>query len=517
MTVDDRLGVVMIGRWRRLSIRTRLTIWYVALLAGTLIGLITLGIWLLRLELYGTADDLLRTKSAAVVSEVDVSKKGLSFATDGIQGAEPPLVVRGLDLVEVWGLDRRSVYHYGTGAVSAGEGTDALNAALQGEERFETTRSDTGERFRLLAQPVIEKGKLVGAVLVGRSTADVDDLLGRMRELGMLGMLFGLLVAWAGGSFLASRALRPVDDVRRAAEQIGAEDLSLRLPTPASEDELGRLTSAFNRMIERLERSFAQQQRFTADASHELRSPLAAIRSLAEVALSSPRDAVYARRVFASICGESERLTHLVESLLVLARADQGQPLTVRSVEVNDILLDAAERVSAVSREQGVHLSVVTADDEQLVGDSDWLTQLLVNLLHNAIRHTPRGGRVTLSAQRTRDAIVLRVADTGDGIAPEHLPRIFDRFYRADAARSRATGGFGLGLAICQWIVKAHHGELTVTSVVGRGTTFEARLVQGHPAPREPASPHEGGSGVPFAATERDTALASGAGPPASC
>jgi heavy metal sensor kinase len=464
--------------WRRFSVRTRLTVWYVALLAGTLIGLITLGWWLSRQQLYGNADEVLRSKAAAVVSEVDVSKGKLSFSFDGAKKGSPPLVAVGLDVLRVWDANHRLIYRFPPGAQLGQPGPTTLDETLTGIEQFATVQSDDGTLLRVLYQPIIDKGKIIGAIEVGRSQGELDALLARMRELGLLGVVLGLIVAWAGGSFLADRVLRPVDQIRLAAERIGAEDLSLGLEPPATQDELGRLVSAFNNMIERLDRAFQQQQRFTADASHELRTPLTVIRSLADVALSSPPDQAYDRRVLASICEESDRLGRLLESLLVLARADQGQVLLLDAVDLDDVLLDAAERIALRARQQGIHLQVVPTDGERVMGDASLLTQLLVNLLENAVRHTPAGGQIALSASRapTTGEVVLTVADSGEGIALEHLPRLFDRFYRVDSARSRGTGGFGLGLAICQWIVQAHRGTIAVESTAGVGTTFKIRL-----------------------------------------
>ena len=339
-------------------------------------------------------------------------------------------------------------------------------------------------------QPIHHRGEIVGAVAVGRSEAEINALLARLRVLGLGGLAVALAAAWAGGTFLAARALRPVDRITRTAEQIGAEDLSLRLEARGVDDELGRLTSAFNGMIDRLERAFQRQQRFTADASHELRTPLAVIRSLAEVALTSPRDKSYNDRTYASICEESERLTHLVESLLTLARADEGHLPMLVGVDVDEIAMDAAARIVERARRQNVMLTVVPSDGYEVRGGASLLTQLVLNLLDNALRHNRPAARITLSVEAVDDGVSLVVADTGSGIAAEHLPRLFERFYRVDQARSRAMGGFGLGLAICEWIARVHAGRLAVESQVGIGTTFRLWL------PRPAASCSEAPEGV---------------------
>ena len=466
----------MIARRHHLPARTRLTLWYVALLAATLVGLGILALWLVQQELYANADDVLRSKAAAVATEVEMDGGRLEFDDedeDENDADDNASLVAGLDVVRVWDRDRHLVFHYGTVTGIPEAAPRVLERALAGQEQYERIRA-AGESLRLFVQPIHHRGEVVGALGVGRSEAEIEALLVRLRTLGLAGLGLALVVAWAGGSFLAGRALRPVDRITRAAKQIGADDLSLRLDPPTADDELGRLTSAFNGMIDRLERAFLRQQRFTADASHELRTPLAVIRSLAEVARTSPRDEAYDAHVYASICEESERLTRLVESLLVLARADEGHMPDLVRVDLDEVAMDAVARTAERARQHGVTLSFVPSDGQVVRGDASLLTQLALNLLENAVRHTPSGGRITLSVEPTDDGVTLVVADTGSGIPEEHLPHLFERFYRVDQARSRTMGGFGLGLAICEWIARVHGGRLSVESRVDVGTT--ARL-----------------------------------------
>lgn len=464
----------MIQRWSQLHARTRLTIWYVALLAGTLIVLGGLGLWLTQRSLYASQDDVLRSKAAAVGTEVDMEKGRIEFPDDGPRNVMPP-VAAGLDLVRVWERDHAQVFGQAPASDFPLLTPAAIDSVLAGGDRFETVWYGA-ESYRLYVQPIERKGQVVGALEIGRSEAPIQAVLTQLRALGLIGLALAMVAAWFGGSFLAGRALQPIDRIARAAERLGADDLSLRLPQSAVHDELGRMTTAFNAMLARLEQAFERQRRFTADASHELRTPLSVIRSLAEVALTSPRDEAYDRRVYTSIAEETERLSRLVESLLVLARADEGNPLLLGPVDLDDLAVDAAERIAQRAARQQVELEV-TADERCPVrGDASWLLQLVMNLMDNAMRHTPAGGRVSLRVAADGDEIVLTVADTGAGIAPEHLPRLFERFYRADVARSRATGGAGLGLAICAWIAEMHGGRLSVESELGVGTTMTFRL-----------------------------------------
>ena len=468
----------MIALLPALSARTRLTLWYVALVATTLVGLGSLGFWLVRQELYDNADDLLRSKAAAVTTEIEIEDGRLVFddADDDHNDAdEDASLMVGLDVVRIWDIEGELIFHHPP-IESVPELTPrVLNAVFANREQLERIHADDTS-YRLFVQPIHHRGEIVGAVAVGRSEAEINALLDRLRVLGLAGLVVALALAWAGGTFLAARALRPVDRITRAAEQIGSEDLSLRLEHRGPDDELGRLTAAFNGMIDRLERDFERQQRFTADASHELRTPLAVIRSLAEVALASPRDEAHDARTFAGICEESERLTRLVESLLTLARADEGHVPPLVDVDLDEVALDAAARIVERARRQDVTLAVRPSDGYEVRGDSSLLTQLVLNLLDNALRHTPAGGRITLTVEPADAGVSLAVADTGSGIAAEHLPRLFERFYRVDQARSRSAGSFGLGLAICDWIARVHGGRLSVESEVDVGTTFRLWL-----------------------------------------
>jgi heavy metal sensor kinase len=468
----------MIGHRFALSARTHLTLWYVALLAATLIGLGSLGLWLVRRELYDNADDVLRSKATAVITEIEIDDGRLVFdnADDDHNDAdEDASLMLGLDSVRIWDINRNVIFHHPPIESVPQLAPRVLNAVFADREQFERIH-ENGISYRFFVQPIRHQGEVVGAVAVGRSETEILALLNRLRALGLLGLVVALVAAWAGGSFLAARALRPVDLITDAAEQIGAEDLSLRLEPRGVDDELGRLTSAFNGMIDRLERAFQRQQRFTADASHELRTPLAVIRSLAEIALTSPRDEAYDTRTYASICEESERLTRLVESLLTLARADEGHLPMLVGVDLDEVALDAAARIMERARRQDVTLSIVPSDGSEVRGDASLLTQLVLNLLDNALRHTSAGGRITLAVEPADAGVSLTVADTGSGIPAEHLPRLFERFYRVDQARSRTAGGFGLGLAICEWIARVHSGTLSVESEVGVGTTFRLWL-----------------------------------------
>jgi heavy metal sensor kinase len=246
---------------------------------------------------------------------------------------------------------------------------------------------------------------------------------------------------------------------------------------PVTPDEVGRLAATFNRMLDRLERSFARQRQFTADASHELRTPLAMLTSEAELALSRERTADEYRQALSSVRSDADRMTRLVNELLLLARAEAGQEqLELEPLALDELAADVVEAMQPLAETRGVRLERGCLEAVRVRGDQSRLTQLLVNLVDNGLKYTPAGGRVTVSVGPEDGQAVLRVADNGPGIAAEHLPHLFERFYRVDKARSRAAGGTGLGLAISRWIVEAHGGQVSVASQTGAGTTFTVQL-----------------------------------------
>jgi heavy metal sensor kinase len=318
--------------------------------------------------------------------------------------------------------------------------------------------------------------------------AVIEPTTEEKRRLLALGLaLFVLVVTAAAARFgwlLVSNALRPVDAMTGAAAAIGnAADFTRRLPVPAQQDELRRLAETFNAMLERLEAAFRTQQQFLADAAHELRTPLTAIRTNLEIwqrgaAHSSAEREAAARAAIR----ETDRMGRLVADLLFLAREDQERPARREPVALDRLLLD----VYSLQRPLAEQVALTLDDFEQVMveGDPDQLRQLVLNLIDNALRYTPAGGRVTLSLARQGAWATIRVSDTGPGIPPEHLPHLFDRFYRVDDARARHTGGAGLGLAISQQIARAHGGRIEVASEEGRGTTFTVVL----PAMNEPGS-----------------------------
>jgi heavy metal sensor kinase len=359
------------------------------------------------------------------------------------------------------------------------------------EDAFIATRpSRAGTANRLRAQRVARTdGEYL--VVVGDGLAAYRAARGRLlATLLTLGPAAALL-ALAGGYWLSRRALAPVDRLTQTALSITGARLNRRVPEPNSNDEVGRLARAFNEMIARLEQSFGEVRRFTADAAHELRTPLAVLRTGAEIALRSNASTEQYRQVLSDQLDEIGRLSRLADQLLFLCREDAGLVVEpVEDVRLDTLLEELCETLQLSAEAKGVVLACGDSPVAIVAAQPDRVRRLMLNLLDNALRHTPTGGRVDVRLSADQEFIAVEIEDTGCGIPPEQLPRVFDRFYRGDVSRGRATGGSGLGLAICRSIVETLDGEISLTSRVGHGTTAVVRLpgrLVGFETPTSPA------------------------------
>jgi heavy metal sensor kinase len=437
---------------RRLSIRWRLTLWYGAVLAAVLTAFGGAVYLMMRHGLLARTDAELEGELQEMIDDVETT-------------ADWP------ELVRRW--SRRFARHGGYEfQVSGVSGRTLVRSDHLGSHRlpvpsipsslrhldFESVplgaRSvDLGPqgRWRVAAHLVPGPGGPV-VVQVAATLASVDHELAELLAVLLLTGPLSLAGALGGGYLLARTALAPVDRMAAAAGQITATRLDRRLEVPNPDDELGRLARTLNGMIARLERSFGEIRRFTADAAHELRTPLAVMRNAAEVALRVPREAEEYRRVLEELLEEIERLTRLAEQLLFLCRGDAGLvPQARQSVRLDELVHEVADHMRVVAAVKRQTITVDIPAPCPVAGDADQLRRLLFNLLDNAIKYTPVGGAITVRSQCLSEQVRVVVADDGNGIAAEHLPHIFDRFYRVDPARGQeATDGIGLGLAICR-------------------------------------------------------------------
>jgi heavy metal sensor kinase len=321
-------------------------------------------------------------------------------------------------------------------------------------------------------------------LVVLQSLHPQHEMLEDIRNTFLWAIPVALLVASLGGYVLARKSLQPVAAMATQARGMGAANLHARLAVLNPRDELGQLAVTFNQLLERLEESFERQKRFMADASHELRTPVAILHGETEVTLSrADRSPEEYRETLGILKDESQRLATIVEDLFTLTRADAGQyPLQLQSVYLDELAADVMRRARSLAMAKKITLSAAIDPELPIEADEALLRRMLLNLLDNAIKYTPAGGQIALQCRRQGDDYTLSVSDTGTGIPAELQTRIFERFFRADKARSRSegdSGGAGLGLSIARWIAEAHHGRLELTKSDATGTTFTAWLPVG--------------------------------------
>lgn len=345
--------------------------------------------------------------------------------------------------------------------------------ALLPSASYETLRS-AGTSMRVYSYP-FDEGDY--SLQVGVSLEEVNATQAQIMRLTALAVLISIVLGGGTGLFLANRALVPIQAITRTAQQISERDLSKRITRPLVDDELGQLAQTFNTMLDRVEGAFQRQQHFTADAAHELRTPLSIMQTGIDVVLSQARDAAQYRAALEAVQEEAQRLTSLTVGLLTLARADSHTLTLNREVTDLSLLINTViDQVTAVAEQKQITIQREIVPCLALNMDEGRIIQLALNLIENAVKYTPEGGAVTVIVVQTGDTVSLSVADTGPGIPPEYLPRVFDRFYRTDRSRSRDQGGVGLGLAIAQHIAQLHGGEINVWSQVGVGTRFTVTL-----------------------------------------
>jgi heavy metal sensor kinase len=343
---------------------------------------------------------------------------------------------------------------------------------------------DADDRHRLAVRRVrIPPTDTPFIILASQPLEAVEDELKSLREILYFATPAALLLAGLGGWFLARQGLAPVASMARSARQIGAGSLDRQLPVANPRDELGQLATTFNELLSRLDAAFDEQRRFMADASHELRTPLSVMTTAAGVTLKKEhRDEDEYREALRMMGEQTRRLSRIVQDMFTLARADAGRyPLRERTLYLDDLLAEVARVGGMLASDRNVAIELTNLPEAAFHGDEDLLRQMLLNLVDNAVKFTPPGGVIRLGLERRGEWYRLSVSDTGPGIPAEARAHVFERFYRADKARSRAEdGGAGLGLAIARWIAQAHDGDLELADPDGTGTTFVARL----PLPR---------------------------------
>jgi heavy metal sensor kinase len=457
------------------SLRVRITAWYVAFFS---VLFVLFGVFLYQVlsrSLIGRLDEELRSQADTAAALFDDEMEEMrgdagaaardAVANMRLPGSRAAVIADGRVLSATAPISPAELRGITAEAGAAG-GADrvlALPAPGRYGEQAAVHRTNRGGHFFLI-------------VAVAPLDPIAADLLLVRRTL-WFAMPLLLALAALGGYWVSSRGLAPVGWMAEQARQIGGASLDRRLEIGNAARELTTLAESFNELLGRLDRSFDTMRRFVADASHELRTPIAVIRGEADVALSRERTAVEYRAALATILDEARRISRLVDDLLNLARADAGHvKLRVEEFYLNDLVGECCRSIESLAAARQIEVTCATNGDVSFRGDEELLRRLVVNLLDNAIRYTPPGGKVSVAMESGRGNLRLTVSDTGPGIAPEAARHVFDRFYRGDKARSREEGGFGLGLAIVKWIAESHRGTVELASRPGAGTTFTVTL-----------------------------------------
>jgi len=477
------------------SLRFKLTIWYVLILGILLISFSSFLYFTLSKSLRRDVDNKLRSLAEIIASESSSPLSKFGFGNID-QALETSMNLKPIGkfiqvLDESGNIGRKSD---NLKNVQLPISLNALKNASNGLVTFETSRSFGNTPLRIITFPVVENSHVTKIVQIASSLEEVEHALNKLFLILIITVPLALMVAILGGQFLAHQALKPVDHITQTARIITSQNLSQRIIPPKVKDEISRLIETFNEMITRLDQSFRQIKQFSSDASHELKTPLTILKGEVEVTLRKERTSQEYQQTLKSNLEEINRMSQIVEDLLLLSKADTGEiRLNKEDINLTGILNEVVAQMGMIAKSKRLHLSPSNHhQDIHIFGDALRIRELFINLIENGIKYTEEGGSIHITLKKENERFIknqsdraeeekggfakIIVSDTGIGIAREDQERIFNRFFRVDKARSREEGGSGLGLSICKWIVEAHQGEIRVESELGKGSSFIVKL-----------------------------------------
>jgi heavy metal sensor kinase len=453
---------------RSMSIRVRLTIWYSCLLGAALVVFSVVAMLLMQHSISESVDEELRHEAEAVqalissTSEPELREQVRTHAE----------LQAGSSLLQVTDENGYAIYQ--------SPRLKKLRVPSPAAEPGRFVNREFGRTPLRIYSSNLSTSTHVFHIEVAADMDDYVEAASHYRILLSIGIPLLLCAAAAGGYWLSSRALAPVEQITNFADNISPHDLAARVEMPRTRDELYRLAETLNALLQRIESAFRRITQFTADASHELRTPVSLIRTQAEIALRRNRSEEEYRAALTEIMDEAKHVSALIEDLMLLARADtDSHTLRFNQLDMTELVRQVARQGHTLAEVRQLQWSLQVPDGPLwLRGDREALRRLLLILIDNAVKYTPGHGSVSVTLRNSDGMAHIDVEDTGIGIPHSEQPHIFERFYRADTARSRDSGGTGLGLAIAQWIAKAHHGNITVQSSEGRGSCFSVTLPQ---------------------------------------
>lgn len=455
---------------RHLSIRWRLTLWYALALAVILASFCAILLMLMRHQLLSRTDAALREELQELALEVRLAKSQADF--------DEHLRARFFqhDIYDFLVSDDRQRVVFASEGLTAAQASSLVPAATGHTLRFVSHQLVGSQAYRIASNSLYgPRGRVTVQALT-----PLEPFYNEMQTLQLLMLILipiGVAFALVGGNFLAARALAPVEQIVQVAAAITISDLDRRIEVCNPHDEIGRLAITLNSLIGRLEQAVAEIQRFTADASHELRTPLTVLRAEAEAALRKVRSPEEYARTLTVVVEEATRLSALADQLLTLSRRDAGIVECRREyIRIDALLADVIDQLLPLAHAKSIAMALLAVEPGEIAGDDTGLRQAFFNILDNAIKYTPHGGRIQVDCRLKDRLALIKIADSGIGIPAEHIPRVFDRFYRVDSSRHSQTGGAGLGLAIARTAVHAHQGQIEIQSNLESGTTVTIRL-----------------------------------------